>query len=318
MNGNSKPAQGNFEASYARALRGFLSGGSERELRHGYELGRRALAQEMGVLELALRHHLVLAKLISQSAGRASASRVSAGRALHMGGQFLMEALSPYEMRQRAYQEAAHTLRQLNETLEQEVKRIAHAVHDEAGQLLVAAHLSIAEVLRESNPQRRKQLLKVNRLLGQVGNHLRRLSHELRPTVLDDLGFAAAVRFLADSVAKRSRISVRVRGPLRGRLPPAVEIGLYRAIQEALANVTKHAHARRVAINIGKAGGRLHCTVKDDGVGFKPATALAQNGKRGLGLTGIEERVKGLGGTFQIYSQLGRGSTLRFSVPLEE
>jgi signal transduction histidine kinase len=191
----SPPAK--LAADYARALRGYLRQGGEKELRSGYELGRRGLAGEMSVMEIASAHHEFLAELSSRNPEPAELER-----AVRMSGQFLMEALSPYEMRQRAYRDAVSALRQLNELLEQEVKRIAHTVHDEAGQLLVAAHLAIADVSRGSNLPGRKQLLKVSGLLDQVGNQLRQLSHELRPTMLDDLGLIPAVRHLSGSVSR--------------------------------------------------------------------------------------------------------------------
>jgi len=309
----SRAARVLLTARYLRALRGYLRRGGENELRSAYELGRQALGRDMGLMELASMHHGLLAEMASRENNQATFQK-----ALRMSSQFLVEVLSPYEMRQRAYRDSASVLRQLNELLEQEIRRIAHAVHDEAGQLLVAAHLAIADVARESKPRTRKKLLKLDRLLNQVHSRLRQLSHELRPTVLDDLGLMPAVRYLADSVSKRAGISIRIQSSLRVRLPPTVEIGLYRVIQEALANAIKHSRARNVRIEIGKQKRKLLCVVKDDGVGFDPGILLSKNGRRGLGLTGIQERLSGLGGTLHVRTQLGRGSALQFSLPLEE
>jgi signal transduction histidine kinase len=300
-------------AGYARALRGYLRQGGEKELRSGYEFGRRSLAGEMSVMEIASAHHECLAELSSRTREQAELER-----AVRMSGQFLVEALSPYEMRQRAYREAVSALRQLNELLEQEVRRIAHTVHDEAGQLLVAAHLAIADVSRGSNLPGRKQLLQVSGLLDQVGNQLRQLSHELRPTMLDDLGLVPAVRHLAGSVAQRTDLSIRVRSTMRGRLPAPVEIGVYRVIQEALANAAKHSRAKIVTIEIERNRKRLLCTVKDDGVGFKPEGMHSGNGRKGLGFRGIRERLHGLGGTVRVLSRPGRGCTLEFMIHMED
>ncbi len=306
---NFKPQ---FAAKYASSLRDYLHRRGERELRTAYELGRQALSENVGLLEIALLHHYVLAEMSADLCGQ-----IEARETLTMSGQFLVEVLSAYEMRQRAYRDAASTLRQMNELLEQETKRIAHSVHDEAGQLLVAAHLAIADVMRESSGPGREKLTQINSLLEQVGNNLRQLSHELRPTVLDDLGLVPAVRNLAASLSTRGKVPIRVEASLRRRLPSPTEVSLYRAIQEALANVTKHARARNVRIHIGMQGQKVLCTVKDDGVGFDPAVVLSKNGKKGLGLTGIQERLNGMGGTLQVRSRLGQGSTLRFIVPLE-
>jgi two-component system sensor histidine kinase DegS len=274
------------------------------------------MAQDIGVLELVTMHHDVLATI----SARADTPAIRE-RALRMGGQFLLDVLSPYEMRQRAYGDAVAAvaaLRQWNEVLEQEVKRIAHVVHDEAAQLLVAAHLAIADVMHESKPETQKGLLEVNRFLDQAGSHLRQLSHELRPTVLDDLGLAPGIRHLADSVSRRTRISISVKSSVRARLQPAVEVGLYRVVQEALANVTKHSRARKVKIEIKRKGNGIVCAVSDDGVGFDPAALSSKNGSKGLGLVGMRERLKGLRGTLQIRSQPGHGSRLQFAVPLED
>jgi signal transduction histidine kinase len=306
-------AQAQLTARYARALRGYLRSGGENELRSAYELGRQALTGDMGLLEVASMHQGLLAEMASRESNQAAFQK-----ALKMSSQFLVEVLSPYEMRQRGYRDSAAVLRELNELLEQEIRRIAHAVHDEAGQLLVAAHLAIADVVRESEPRTRKQLMRLDGLLNQVHSRLRQLSHELRPTVLDDLGLMPAVRYLAGSVSQRAGISIRVQSSLRARLAPGVEIGLYRVIQEALANAIKHSRARNVRIEIGKQKRKILCAVKDDGVGFDPKLVLSKNGRGGLGLTGIRERLDGLGGTFRVRTQLGRGSTLQFSVPLEE
>ena len=115
---------------------------------------------------------------------------------LTAAADFLAETLSPYEMAHRGVQDAIAALRQLNETLEEEIKRIAYAVHDEAGQLLVAVHLALAEVARELPEPQKEQVGRIEELLNQVEKQLRRYSHELRPTVLDDLGWIPAIRFL--------------------------------------------------------------------------------------------------------------------------
>lgn len=312
----ARAARSDLGARYAKALTGYLRRGGEKELGSAYELGRHAMTQNVGAMEIVILHHRVLARACSRAGSPAGRQR-----ALKMSGQFLLDVLSPYEMRQRAYGDAVAALaaaRRSNELLEQEAKRIAHAVHDEAAQLLVAAHLAIADIMREAGPAAREQLLKINDLLNQVSGRMRQLSHELRPTVLDDLGLVPGIRHLADSVSRRARIPILVKSSVRGRFPPAVEIGLYRAIQEALANVTKHAKARKVEIEIKKQPRKILCAVIDDGVGFDPAILSNGNGKKGLGLIGIQERLRGLRGTFEVHSQPGRGSTLQFAVPLEE
>jgi signal transduction histidine kinase len=91
---------------------------------------------------------------------------------------------------------------------------------------------------------------------------------------------------------------------------------LYRVVQESLTNVTKHSRARNVRIELRRKGERILCTVQDDGVRFDPETVLSRNGKKGLGLIGIQERLNVLKGTLHIKSQSGRGSELSITVPL--
>src|SRR5437879_10126949 len=162
----------------------------------------------------------------------------------------------------------------------------------------------------------RGRLRQVARLLDQAERNLRQFSHELRPTMLDDLGLVPALRFLASGISKRTGLSIQVGSSFNRRLPPAIEIGLYRVVQEALTNVTKHSRARGVRIELRRKGQAILCTVQDDGVGFDPEAVLARNGKKGLGLIGIQERLNVLKGAFQIDSQSGHGSKLSITVPL--
>jgi signal transduction histidine kinase len=298
-----------LKGNYGTALGSYLRGAAEKDLVSAYELGRSAFAQNVGILEIVSLHHNALSELSLGKNGRGE-------RRLKLSGQFLTEVLSAYELGRQAYGDAVLSLRHLNELLEQEVKRLAHTVHDEAGQLLVAAHLAIAEVMTDAKPEVKKRLREVTGLLHQAEEHLREFSHELRPTMLDDLGLVPALRSLAEGVAKRRRLAVDVASSFDGRLPPAVEMGLYRVVQEALTNVTRHSKARNVRIELQKKRAKVQCSVQDDGVGFDAASVLSRNGKRGLGLIGIQERLNVLKGTFKVDSKLGRGSKLSISVPL--
>jgi signal transduction histidine kinase len=209
-------------------------------------------------------------------------------------------------------------LRRLNETLEREIQRIAQAVHDEAGQLLVAAHLAVAEIERDPSSAVRKRLRGVRTILGQTEKELRRISHELRPTVLDDLGLVPALRLLAGNASRGGRLSVRVESALKGRPAPRIEVAVYRVVQEALANVARHARARNVSVRISAdASKALRCRVKDDGKGFDAASVLGRGEPRGLGLIAMRERLHAVGGGLQIRSEPGRGTEILLSVPME-
>jgi signal transduction histidine kinase len=301
-----------FDEEYRSAFGEYAQRGGETALGRAYELGRRAITEKKSLMEIASVHHQVLHGMLSEAQGKARHQEL-----LTAGGQFLAEMLSPHEMSHRGVQEAIAALRQFNETLEEEIKRIAYAVHDEAGQLLVAVHLALADVARELPERQREQLGRIEELLNQVEKQLRRYSHELRPTVLDDLGWIPAIRFLADGVSKRASVAIEIKTNVEGRLAGPMEIALYRVVQEALTNATKHAKASRVWIRIGRKDGQLCCSIEDDGQGFDVRAVQADYKRRGLGLTGMQERLNAIGGTLSIDSAPGRGTRLLIQLPTE-
>ena len=212
---------------------------------------------------------------------------------------------------------AQAALRRLNETLEEEAKRIAHALHDEAGQLLASVHLALEGIARDLAPSVSHRLKAVTGLLDQIEAHLRRLSHELRPTILDDLGLVPALEFLSEGVSKRTKLQVTVEGSTMGRLTTPVETALYRIVQEALNNATRHAQASRATIRLEQNGLLIRCLVSDDGIGFDVPVVLSRKGRQGLGLIGIRERLNAIGGAYRIISAPGQGTTLQVEIPLE-
>ncbi len=304
-------ARASLRADYRTALRDYLGGAGEAALQRAYELGRQAIGEEVGVLEMAALHHETVIAILQRTPAPADHARV-----ISEAGAFFAESLSPFEMASRTFKEAASTLRRLNETLEEEGKRIAHALHDEAGQLLASVYLALEEVACEL-PGARERLRSVRTLLDGIEDQLRHLSHELRPTILDDLGLVPALEFLAEGVAARSGIAVAVEAAADGRLLPTIETALYRIVKEALTNVTRHAQARRVLVQIRRKERSVFCSVRDDGKGFDVPEALSRRGKRGLGLAGIRERLRPLGGTLDIDSSPGRGTELLISLPVE-
>lgn len=299
-----------FEEEYRSAFGEYLQHGGEGGLGRAYELGRRAITQKKSLIEIASLHHQVLHRMLADAQGATRRQELSAA------AELLAEILSPYEMAHRGVQDAIVALRQLNETLEEEIKRIAYAVHDEAGQILVAAHLALADLARELLEPQKERVERIEELLNQVEKQLRRYSHELRPTILDDLGWIPAIRFLAEGVSKRANLCIEIKTTAAGRLPGPMEIALYRIVQEALTNAAKHSKARRVWIRIGRKNG-IFCSIEDDGVGFD-VRAVQSNGKRrGLGLIGMQERLNAIGGTLSIDSARGKGTRLLIQLPME-
>lgn len=291
--------------NYWEIFQGYLADSGELSLNRGYEFARGALVDGCGVLDMASIHHQALRRVLSEH-GVAKDILVHAE-------DFFAECLSPFEMSHRGAQEGTRALRRLNEVLEGELKRIAHALHDEAGQLLASVHIAIADIAAEVPPELQDRLAEITGLLKQIEVELRNLSHELRPTLLDNLGLIPAIEMLAEKVAKRTGLTVSVAGETGARLPPAVETALYRIVQEALNNAVKHGHAKSVRIELQRMPLKVSCTVRDDGSGFD---MRHQPSAGGLGLIGIRERLNALGGSLRVVSGPHRGTTLLADVPL--
>jgi signal transduction histidine kinase len=290
--------------AYRSALEGLLSGEGESALSRAYAIGRDAVGAGVSLLEIIEIHDRVLSEL--NRAGRVNGSASSSWR-------FLTECLAPFEMVRRSVLEANAALHRINDTVENELRRVAHALHDEAGQILVSLHLALDRLARECPTALGERVRNLRGLLDEVEAQMRRLSHELRPTVLDHLGLLPALRFLAEGVSARSGIRVDIEGRIDQRLPASIETPLYRVAQEALHNVLRHSRARRARVRVSLDDRRLRCSISDDGRGFVPETVKDS----GLGLIGIRERLRPLGGSLQIHTTPGKGTELLILIPLE-
>jgi signal transduction histidine kinase len=266
----------------------------------------------MGVVDLAALYHQGL-KAMLDSASTAAKCRAC----VQSLESFFVESLAPFEMTHRGYRDAHAALRHLNETMENEAKRIARALHDESGQLLTVVHIALEDLARDLPPSHEARLNKIRAGLDQIEEQLRRVSHELRPPILDDMGLFPAVQFLAEGVAKRAKLNIKVEGFTNARLAPPVETAAYRIVQESLTNVAKHARAKHVVVRVQaepKTG--VQCSVQDDGIGFDLSAVSGVGAQRGLGLLGMRERVKALGGSLEINSSEGKGTELLIQIPL--
>jgi signal transduction histidine kinase len=198
---------------------------------------------------------------------------------------------------------------------EAEARRIAHELHDEAGQLLAALHITLDDLATQA-PAQEASVRKLREGLDRVEAQLRRLARELRPTILDDLGLAPALEWLAQGLAERRDVTVTVDAPER-RLAPEVETVLYRIVQEALTNAVRHARPRRITVLVREEGAQIRAVVRDDGRGFDAVAQLARRGDRGLGLIGIRERAEALGGVVDIRSAPDQGTEVCVLIPQE-
>lgn len=291
-------------AHYFEILQAHVNEHNEATLSNGYEFGRQAMASDRSILEMAEIHHEALRRAL----GGDGPEEEILSHALAL----FAACLSPFEMSHRGSQEGTLALRRLNDLMEREIKRIAHALHDNAGQLLTSIHISIADLAGELPPEFGPRFEAIVQLLRQTGEELRDLSHALHPTVLDNLGLVAAVNTLAERIMKLTDLAVHVSSNLHTRLPSAVETTLYRIVQEALNNVFKHAHAKFVSIELRQKRLAITCSVQDDGTGFLTPRTEAT----GLGLIAMRERLSALGGSLRLKTQPQRGTTVIAHIPL--
>jgi signal transduction histidine kinase len=205
---------------------------------------------------------------------------------------------------------------------EEERKRIARELHDEYGQTLTGLVMSIEslEVITPSTETRvREKLQHAKALVSRALDDIRKLTLDLRPSTLDNLGLVSTVRSYAQNHLEAQGIHVDFRSKgLRTRLAPPIEIALFRIIQEAIHNIIKYAVAHNVKIQLEAKDGKITAIVEDDGKGFDVEAVLKNKMERqSLGLLGIEERAGLLGGTFSIESQGGKGTRLTVQIPFE-
>jgi signal transduction histidine kinase len=206
--------------------------------------------------------------------------------------------------------------KRLNVVLEQQARLIGQSLHDEAGQLLTAAYIALAEASRDLPAPLGERLLIVKRHLDGVEEHLRHIAQELHPQMLEEHGLVAALEFLARGFAARHCIVTEVHAKIPRRLPAHLAIVLYRVVQEGLTNIRRHARATKASITVTLGTGAVRCAIRDDGVGFDAAVA-GRHGGRELGLNGMRERLAIIGGQLRIRSTCGVGTELIATIPLD-
>jgi PAS domain S-box-containing protein len=206
--------------------------------------------------------------------------------------------------------------RQLATAQEAERRRVARDLHDTLGQLEAGLGLKLAAARRVPSlpAEADARLVELQHLLDELTRETHTLAVRLRPTVLDDLGLEPALRQLVTDLFTRSGLAADYQtAGLEGRLPAEVETVIYRVVQEALTNVTRHANSSRVGVAVVRTNGEVTATVEDDGVGFDPAAT----GSGRLGLLGMRERVELADGRLEVESG-PCGTTVYVRIPLKE
>jgi PAS domain S-box-containing protein len=222
--------------------------------------------------------------------------------------------------RARAGVERESLRRRLVLAEEEERRRLARELHDEAGQYLTALGLGLQALSDVTVPGSDvdRRVSQLRRLADALGRELHALSVRLRPRALDDFGLEAALESHTEDWSTRFGIELDVHIDVgTERLPQAVESAVYRIVQEALTNVAKHSGAGRASVVIEERDGLVHAVVEDDGHGFDPGVVERRGGGTGLGLLGIRERAELLGGEMEIESVPGKGTTLFVWFPVE-
>ena len=204
---------------------------------------------------------------------------------------------------------------------ESERTRIPRELHDELGGALTAIKYNL-EIIERDLPENlsegKERLKEVESLSSQMLTQLRRLSQDLRPPILDDLGLLPTLRWYIENYGKRWKIKTHYEATgFQQKLNPELETALYRVIQEALTNVAKHARADDVHIHLGCADSAIMVTITDNGTGFDPQEVLgADLQRRGYGIIGMQERVSSFGGRMDIRSRRGAGTQITIEIPL--
>jgi two-component system, NarL family, sensor histidine kinase DegS len=216
----------------------------------------------------------------------------------------------------RAQRRLEQYVRLATNAQEEERRRLARELHDDTVQTLLVAKAELDGLAREgSAAAAAARLGRVDAMLGDAVDNVRRFSRDLRPSLLDDLGLVDAIDSLLGDLRSRTAIDARLRttGQPR-RLSQEQELALFRIVQEALRNVERHAAAKRVKVQIAF-GSQVRATVTDDGRGFDPAEALDGHGPLPrLGLLGMRERAKLAGAAISIRSRPESGTRVVVSL----
>lgn len=208
--------------------------------------------------------------------------------------------------------------KRIMDTQDEERRRVSRELHDGISQRLVAIKYSLEEAAHSAGPEQNsiKSLISVSEShIDETLHEVRRISHDLHPSVLDDLGLMAAVEALVEQFRKRTGIAVSfTKVPFRNLLPTDAKTALYRVTQEALSNIERHAQASTVSIVFELKNGWFKLTIQDNGIGFEDGTENSKNIEFGLGLRNMAERMSYFRGRFNIRSS-SNGTMLSASIP---
>jgi signal transduction histidine kinase len=201
------------------------------------------------------------------------------------------------------------------EDQEATARRFSHELHDELGQSLSAIKTNLTALGSGSNGQGERVNDCLHLVDEAIGN-VRQMSHLLRPTILDDFGLEAGLRWLAEGFSARTNITVTVDSAHSGRLPDDTETHLFRIAQEALTNVARHSGAQHVEVKLEVRDGKACLSIQDDGRGLQPERQNVEPSSGGLGLIGMRARARSAGGDMTVQSRPGEGVRIEVRAPV--
>ena len=228
--------------------------------------------------------------------------------------------ISDITERKRAEKELRQLPLRIIQAQEAERLRVARELHDGVNQVIASAKMrlqKIADSIITANPVTREMLNRCYKMLVQALEENRRIAHNLRPSELDELGLTSACRNFCEQTESRTNLDIECSIPLvEQRVAPSVELNLFRILQEAMANIERHAEAKSVQVSLSFTGDSVTLRIQDDGCGFD-STKTKTNRKNlsGIGLTNIRERAASMGGTCDLKSAPNQGTTIIVHVP---
>ncbi len=204
---------------------------------------------------------------------------------------------------------------------DEERRHMARELHDSVGQLLAALSMNSGIVQAESHklsPRAARCVAENAAMVEEINRQIRTISHLLHPPLLDEAGLASALRWYIDGFSERSKIEAKLHIPSNfERLPKEMELSIFRMVQECLTNIHRHAASPTAAIRITQENGHLTVEIEDAGKGFplEKQLALESSAQTGVGLRGMRERLRRLGGTLDIQSE-GHGTRVTATLPV--
>lgn len=202
---------------------------------------------------------------------------------------------------------------------EDERSRLARELHDQAGQTLTNLLVRLKTIEKKSTePEIKDNLGEALEIVAESIDSIRDLSYSLRPPALEEFGLGTAILALAEDMTEQLNIKVNCNCNLKCEIPSEIEVVLYRIVQEGLTNIMRHADASLVQIELECRENMFALKIDDNGCGFDPAHITVEDGQRHLGLIGMSERAELIGGRFNIYSAVGKGTTIEIFVPIPQ